>query len=154
MQDNDYESMTSDELWELYEKMCAILADRIGTEKTRLEERLRKIESASRAAMLKVRRRPYPKVLQKYQNPDNPAETWSGRGKQPRWLKEQLLSGKKLDHFLIAGLPAQERRGQYELRLQQRAKQPAKPDAASRSAEHRARPLQRKIDGSRRNKRK
>jgi hypothetical protein len=46
-------------------------------------------------------RRPYPKVLPKYRNPKNPAETWSGRGKQPRWLAAQLRSGKKVDDFLI-----------------------------------------------------
>ena len=39
-------------------------------------------------------RRPYPKVLPKHRNPKNPAETWSGRGKQPRWLTAQLRSGK------------------------------------------------------------
>ena len=39
-------------------------------------------------------RRPYPKVFPKYRNPKKPAETWSGRGKQPRWLTAQLRSGK------------------------------------------------------------
>lgn len=149
----DFESMTSDELWELYEEMCAVLANRIGTEKARLEERLRKIKSANRATK-PIRRRPYPKVLQKYQNPSNPAETWSGRGKQPRWLKEQLLSGKKLDHFLIGGPSTQDRRGQYEMRLQQRAAKSAKPNVASARASHRAQPLQRKVGGNRRNRRK
>jgi DNA-binding protein H-NS len=46
--------------------------------------------------------RPYPKVLPKYQNPTNPAETWSGRGKQPHWVQSQLRAGKKLEHFRIA----------------------------------------------------
>jgi DNA-binding protein H-NS len=38
-------------------------------------------------------------VLPKYQNPNNSAETWSGRGKQQRWLTAQLRFGKKLDDF-------------------------------------------------------
>jgi len=46
-------------------------------------------------------RRPHPKVLAKYRNPNNPEETWAGRGKQPRWLAVQLRSRKMLDQFLI-----------------------------------------------------
>lgn len=33
----------------------------------------------------------------KYRNPDNPNETWTGRGKRPRWLNDALASGKNLD---------------------------------------------------------
>ncbi|WP_346016210.1 H-NS histone family protein [Bradyrhizobium sp. C-145] len=29
----------------------------------------------------------------KYRNPKNPAETWSGRGRLPRWLRPQLRGG-------------------------------------------------------------
>ena len=47
-------------------------------------------------------RRKYPPVLPKYQNPGNPAETWAGRGKQPRWLVSELKAGKNIDDFLIA----------------------------------------------------
>ena len=41
------------------------------------------------------------KVAPKYRNPDNPSETWAGRGLQPRWLASALKSGKKLEHFAI-----------------------------------------------------
>ena len=41
-------------------------------------------------------------VAPKYRNPDNPAETWAGRGLKPRWLAAALKSGKKLEHFSIA----------------------------------------------------
>jgi DNA-binding protein H-NS len=41
-------------------------------------------------------------VAPKYRNPDNPAETWAGRGLKPRWLAAALKSGKKLEHFAIA----------------------------------------------------
>lgn len=29
-------------------------------------------------------------VAIKYRNPDNPAETWTGRGRQPRWMVAKL----------------------------------------------------------------
>ena len=41
------------------------------------------------------------KVAPKYQNPDNPSETWAGRGQQPKWLASRLTGGKTLDDFLI-----------------------------------------------------
>lgn len=37
----------------------------------------------------------------KYQHPENPALTWTGRGRQPAWIKEGLEAGKSLDDFLI-----------------------------------------------------
>lgn len=36
-------------------------------------------------------------VAVKYRNPDNPALTWSGRGKRPQWVVEALAAGKTLD---------------------------------------------------------
>ena len=41
------------------------------------------------------------KVPAKYRNSANTKEVWSGRGKQPRWLAEQVKKGKKAEDFLI-----------------------------------------------------
>ena len=41
------------------------------------------------------------KVPPKYRNPAKPSETWTGRGKHPRWMAEQLKKGKKPEDFLI-----------------------------------------------------
>lgn len=40
-------------------------------------------------------------VAPKYRNPAT-NETWTGRGKQPRWLAAELASGKTLESFAIA----------------------------------------------------
>jgi DNA-binding protein H-NS len=37
----------------------------------------------------------------KYINPDNPDQTWSGRGQQPKWVKEALAKGKTLEQLSI-----------------------------------------------------
>jgi DNA-binding protein H-NS len=102
MENNDLKSMATHELLELYEKVGAKLARELAVEKDRLQERLRKIESVSNVMTLDRRRRQYPKVFPRYRNPKNPAETWSGRGKQPRWLTAQLRTGKEVKDFLIA----------------------------------------------------
>lgn len=41
------------------------------------------------------------KVAPKYRNPANTKETWTGRGKQPRWLAAYVASGKQPEDFLI-----------------------------------------------------
>lgn len=41
----------------------------------------------------------------KYRNPENPTETWGGRGKRPAWLRERLEQGATLDQFKVEGLP-------------------------------------------------
>lgn len=41
------------------------------------------------------------KVPAKYRNPANEKETWTGRGRPPRWLAGELAAGRKLEEFLI-----------------------------------------------------
>ena len=41
------------------------------------------------------------KVAPKYRNPDNTDETWTGRGKQPRWLAAFTGQGRSVDEFVI-----------------------------------------------------
>jgi DNA-binding protein H-NS len=41
------------------------------------------------------------KVAPKYRNPANSKETWTGRGKQPRWLAAETAKGRKPEEFLI-----------------------------------------------------
>jgi DNA-binding protein H-NS len=41
------------------------------------------------------------KVAAKYANPDDPSETWSGRGRKPRWLAARLKAGDRIEKFLI-----------------------------------------------------
>ena len=99
MRGNDLKSMSIDELWNLHQEVTLELAQKIQLEKNRLEQRLHQLQEA--APNLNRARRPYPPVLPKYRNPKNPAETWSGRGIQPRWLGPELRAGKRLEDFLI-----------------------------------------------------
>jgi DNA-binding protein H-NS len=41
------------------------------------------------------------KVPPKYRDPANPENTWTGRGKQPRWLAAYTGNGRNVDEFLI-----------------------------------------------------
>ena len=37
------------------------------------------------------------KVAVKYRNPADPTQQWSGRGRQPAWIKAWVVSGKSID---------------------------------------------------------
>jgi DNA-binding protein H-NS len=41
------------------------------------------------------------KVQPQYQNPDENTQTWTGRGRQPKWIADGLASGKTLADFRI-----------------------------------------------------
>jgi DNA-binding protein H-NS len=40
-------------------------------------------------------------VAPKYRDPDNPSQTWAGRGQAPRWLTAYESQGRKREEFLI-----------------------------------------------------
>ncbi len=122
----DLAAMDFDELWLLHGNLTKILAEKITAEKLELESRLAQLNRANpvgeaESSSAKPRsgrpRRKYPKVLPKYFNPTAPTETWSGRGKQPRWLVAALRSGHKLEDLLITKTEGPKgnkaRRGRY-----------------------------------------
>ena len=102
MEGIDLQSMPLDELWALHETICSILARKLEAEKRSLEQRLNKLRrTIGNASNETHERRPYPKAHPKFRNPKPPHQTWSGRGKQPRWLRELLAAGKSLDDLRI-----------------------------------------------------
>src|SRR3984893_8086359 len=111
MKRHDFNLMSENELWALRLEISSVLANKIAAEKTKLEKRLRQLQTDSvPSETVRRDRRPYPQVFPKYRNPAEPAETWAGRGKQPRWLTAQLRSGKKLDDFRIQPASGRARR--------------------------------------------
>ena len=119
MEKLDLEAMPLDDLWALHEQISSILSKRIIAEKRQLENRLLQLnrgKDALGSVKLKLEpdkanreppRRKYPRVFPKYQNPDVPTETWSGRGKRPRWLVSALKAGGTVEDFKITDIPQQ-----------------------------------------------
>jgi DNA-binding protein H-NS len=100
----DFQTMSLDELWTLHEKIGSLLVTKVEAEKRELEKRLGELtrryggesDGEGRPA-----RRPYPKVFPKFQNPEQPSQTWAGRGKQPRWVLELLATGRTIEDLRI-----------------------------------------------------
>jgi DNA-binding protein H-NS len=91
------EVMPINSLWMLREKINALLASKLISEKEELERRLTR-----RTGQNRKDRRPYPKVHPKYRNPERPDQTWSGRGHPPRWFIGLLQAGNAAENLLIS----------------------------------------------------
>jgi DNA-binding protein H-NS len=94
MEGIDLQSMPLDELWALHETICSVLARKLEAEKRSLELQLNELRRSFKKAFNETpERRPHPKVHPKFRNPKPPHQTWSGRGLQPRWVRELLAIG-------------------------------------------------------------
>ena len=83
---NDFEALTADELYLLHLEITAVLKEKLAAKRELLEQQLHRLHPPEDSAVTRFRR-PYPPVRAKFQNPDQPLECWSGRGKRPRWLE-------------------------------------------------------------------
>ena len=111
-------SMPVDRLIDLRNRVASALSAKVVEQRRTLETELAKLTRVqggvrSKAAFGWGARG---KVAAKYRNPDNPAETWAGRGLRPRWLAAAIKSGKKIDDFLIASAPSSKANGRKKAR--------------------------------------
>jgi DNA-binding protein H-NS len=96
-------SMSIAKLQDLRRQIDAAIAETITSRRHELEAALSDLARVDGRETAKARRgggRRGP-VAPKYRNPKDPSQAWAGRGLQPRWLKEAIKSGKKLESFLI-----------------------------------------------------
>jgi DNA-binding protein H-NS len=101
----DLNALSLDELWTLHERLSNILTQRMVVEKRELEQRLVQLDRGRNTTTWPRegdrQRQKYLGVAPKYQNPSSPTETWSGRGKQPRWLISAIAAGGRVEDFKI-----------------------------------------------------
>ena len=55
-------------------------------------------------------------VAPKYRDPENPSQTWAGRGQPPKWLTAYEQQGRKRDEFLIGATQAVATKGRRRKR--------------------------------------
>lgn len=100
----DLDQMSLKELRELRGKLDRAISS---YEDRKRREALAAIEEAARehgfnlAELTGAKPRRSGTVAPKYANPQDPTMTWTGRGRKPRWVQENLEGGKQLDDLLI-----------------------------------------------------
>ena len=106
----DLSKLTLDELLSLEARVKLAITERKSAQMNELKERL-EAEAAKYGLTLadimklgSTSSKPEKKtgtVAPKYRNPNNPNETWTGRGRAPRWLVELEGDGSQREQFRI-----------------------------------------------------
>jgi DNA-binding protein H-NS len=103
MQRSELKQMGVEDLWGLHLEISEMLGKKLEAKRKLLDDRIKRLSQQGSGGVFSVGtdRRPYPPVLPKFRNPEQPSETWAGRGKRPRWLTKLLRAGGRLDDFRI-----------------------------------------------------
>ncbi len=102
---NDLNSLSLKELKDLQSQVAKAIA---GFEDRRKREALAELDERARAmgfslAELTGAASPRKRTAStaKYANPANPSDTWSGRGRKPRWFSEALAKGRRPEDMAV-----------------------------------------------------
>ncbi len=107
MAKDDLEGMNVKALRELLHRIDGHIVNRMKSEKQDLKAKMEALAAEAGLSLddvlgggrAKGSRAP---VAAKYRNPENPSETWSGRGRRPIWMAEKLAKrGVTIDDFKI-----------------------------------------------------
>lgn len=100
-------SMSLAKLSKLKEQVESVLRAKVAEERRTVEDRLNELDRlALNGGRPKTGRGGVRgSIAPKYRNPDNPIETWAGRGLKPRWLVAAIKAGGKLEDFSIEPAP-------------------------------------------------
>ncbi len=66
-----------------------------------LEELVELMGAARGAGRGRGRAASAPAAAPRFRNPDDPSQTWSGRGRRPGWIKEAEAKGRSLDEMRV-----------------------------------------------------
>jgi DNA-binding protein H-NS len=129
----NFKSMSIENLVKLKDQVESALSSKVAETRRMLQSNLSKLSGFGAASMRGRGGAARGKVAPKYRNPDNPSETWAGRGLKPRWLAAALKAGKKIEHFSIAeiGKKAAKKTRQTKTKVARRA--PTKKTRKSRT---------------------
>ena len=101
----NYDNLNRPELLAILKEIPLELKKRDKTEKKDLREKMHKLAEEAGYSLEDViadaKVKTTKKATPKYQNPDDAAITWSGRGRKPLWITAALDSGSSLEDLAI-----------------------------------------------------
>lgn len=100
MKTPNLENTRPDQLWAFHVQVGNLLEKKLKAEQRDLECKLAGLRGAVNPSGQRPRRY-YPAVRPKYRNPDDPSQTWAGRGKTPRWMNKMLATGHSIEDARI-----------------------------------------------------
>lgn len=106
MKDVTLDRMTVKELKELKGRIELMIASRADSERVALREAFKQMAEEAGYTVSDIlggttragKGRP---VAAKFANPEDPSQTWSGRGRQPNWLSAKVKAGADPEDFRL-----------------------------------------------------
>jgi DNA-binding protein H-NS len=102
---NGIDDMSYKVLVDLKQRVAVAILERKAAEKTEIKRKMAELAAASGFDLSELMggktSRKGAKVEVKYRNPADLTQTWTGRGRQPRWLVAALKKGQKLESFAV-----------------------------------------------------
>ncbi len=105
---NGLDELGLKELIDLQEQVKVAIVERQQTERAEIKSKMAALAAEAGMSLdeilglRKTRGGSKAPVAPKFRNPENPEETWSGRGRKPNWLVEKLKKrGVSMEDFAI-----------------------------------------------------
>ncbi len=98
---DDCKTLPFDELRSLHREIGALIAQRRHEELEELKHKIAVLGFSVDDLLPKKKRGAAASNAIKYRDPEIAENVWSGRGKQPPWLREKLDQGHALDEFSV-----------------------------------------------------
>lgn len=98
----DLGGMSLKQLVDLEQKVKDAIAEKRDSERARIKEEMAALAQKHGFSIKEVLGlQKMRSVAIKYRNPENPSETWTGRGRKPNWLSAKLSKGAKIEQFTV-----------------------------------------------------
>ena len=94
----DYSTLSFDQLKTLHQDIGALIAQRRAETLEQIKQQISALGFNADDLVQSKKRTPRLAPV-RYRNPEQPENTWSGRGKRPQWLQAKLAEGRSLDEF-------------------------------------------------------
>lgn len=101
MRDSQLQKMSLKELNALHAKIEVAIAEKRASERRQVRSKMEELARASGFSVGELfagRAGKGSKIAPKYRNPKDPSQTWTGRGRRPKWMVE---AGGDMKRFLI-----------------------------------------------------
>lgn len=104
MKDSQLDKMTIKELKELRARVDKTMASKHDQERSGLKEKFKEMAEEAGFNLAEIvggarGRGRNSSAVAKFVNPENTSQTWSGRGRMPKWLSERVKAGEKTDKY-------------------------------------------------------
>jgi DNA-binding protein H-NS len=105
MKDAQLQKMTLKALLDLKNRVDRAIQEKRDQERSELRDQFRQLAAEKGISWSELvgsgKGKPRGPVAAKFADPKDPSNTWSGRGRMPKWLSAKLKAGAKLESFRL-----------------------------------------------------